>query len=38
VEAKGPSGFDWRDAAAYAPLLEADRSLFAWEWLRRDSD
>lgn len=27
---------DWRDAAAYAPLLEADRSLFAWEWLRRD--
>lgn len=38
MEAKGPSGFDWRDAAAYAPLLEADRSLFAWEWLRRDSD
>ena len=27
---------DWRDAAAYAPLLHADRSLFAWEWLRRD--
>lgn len=27
---------DWKDAAAYAPLLEADRSLFAWEWLRRD--
>lgn len=27
---------DWRDAAAYAPLLGADRSLFAWEWLRRD--
>lgn len=27
---------DWRDAAAYEPLLEADRSLFAWEWLRRD--
>lgn len=27
---------DWRDAAAYAPLLEADRSVFAWEWLRRD--
>lgn len=21
---------------AYAPLLEADRSVFAWEWLRRD--
>lgn len=28
---------DWRDAAAYSPLLEADRSLIAWEWLRRDS-
>ena len=27
---------DWRDAAAYAPLLHADRSLCAWEWLRRD--
>lgn len=27
---------DWRDAAAYAPLLDADRSLFAWEWLRRN--
>lgn len=29
-------GRDWRDAAAYAPLLDADRSVFAWEWLRRD--
>lgn len=27
---------DWRDAAAYTPLLAADRSVFAWEWLRRD--
>jgi hypothetical protein len=27
---------DWRDAGAYAPLLAADRSIFAWEWLRRD--
>lgn len=27
---------DWRDAAAYEPLLQADRSIFAWEWLRRD--
>lgn len=27
---------DWRDAAAYEPLLAADHSLFAWEWLRRD--
>lgn len=37
MEARSASGFDWRDAAAYAPLLAADRSLFAWEWLRRDS-
>lgn len=29
---------DWRDAAAYAPLLEADRAIHAWEWLRRDPD
>jgi len=29
---------DWRDAAAYAPLLAADRSIFAWEWLRRNPD
>jgi hypothetical protein len=27
---------DWRDSEAYAPLLEADRSVLAWEWLRRD--
>lgn len=27
---------DWSDAAAYAPLLAADRPLLAWEWLRRD--
>lgn len=32
---RGPTA-DWRDAAAYAPLLKADRSVFAWEWLRRD--
>ncbi|MES2326217.1 MAG: DUF2285 domain-containing protein [Pseudomonadota bacterium] len=29
---------NWRDPAAYAPLVEADRSLFAWEWLRRNVD
>lgn len=29
---------NWRDPAAYAPLLGADRSMIAWEWLRRDSD
>jgi hypothetical protein len=36
VQAESAYGPDWRDAAAYAPLLDADRSLFAWEWLRRD--
>jgi hypothetical protein len=36
VQAETQFGCDWTDAAAYAPLLEADRSLFAWEWLRRD--
>lgn len=37
MQAESISGLDWRDAAAYAPLLAADRSLFAWEWLRRDA-
>jgi hypothetical protein len=32
----GRQAADWRDAAAYAPLLGADRSIFAWEWLRRN--
>jgi hypothetical protein len=36
VQAENVNGPDWRDAAAYAPLIDADRSLFAWEWLRRD--
>lgn len=36
MRAKKASELDWRDGAAYAPLLAADRSLFAWEWLRRD--
>jgi hypothetical protein len=27
---------EWTEAAAYAPLLAADRSILAWEWLRRD--
>src|SRR5690348_6114502 len=31
-----PDRPDWRDSRAYAPLLEADRALVAWEWLRRD--
>lgn len=26
---------DWRDAAVYQWLTRADRSCFAWEWLRR---
>lgn len=32
----GESPMNWRDGSAYVPLLEADRSMFAWEWLRRD--
>lgn len=36
MRAETASAQDWRNAAAYAPLLDADRSLFAWEWLRRD--
>lgn len=35
MEPLGP-GADWREAGAYAPLLDADRPIFAWEWLRRD--
>jgi hypothetical protein len=27
---------DWRDPGDYSALLGADRSAFAWEWLRRD--
>lgn len=30
------SAGDWKDAQAYVPLLGADRSILAWEWLRRD--
>lgn len=29
---------DWRDGASYAQLLCAERSAFAWEWLRRQPD
>lgn len=36
MEERRSSCPDWRDAAAYLPLFEADRSLIAWEWLRRD--
>ena len=36
MQAKAAYSPDWRDPAAYSPLLDADRSLFAWEWLRRD--
>jgi hypothetical protein len=33
-----PAGLpEWRDAAAYAPLLKIERAGFAWEWLRRDA-
>lgn len=27
---------DWRDCLSYAPLLQVDRALLCWEWLRRD--
>lgn len=37
MEPVGP-GADWREAGFYAPLLDADRPVFAWEWLRRDRD
>ena len=36
-EAGGPAA-DWKEAANYAPLLQAERSVFAWEWLRRRPD
>lgn len=36
MQAKAAFGTDWTDAADYAALVDADRSLFAWEWLRRD--
>lgn len=36
MQSESGYGPDWREAAAYAPLLDADRCLFAWEWLRRD--
>lgn len=29
---------DWRDGFAYQVLLQAERSAFAWEWLRRQAD
>ena len=29
---------NWREAAVYGDLLEADRACFAWEWLRRDPE
>ncbi len=34
--APGRGAAEWRDAAAYAPLLHAERPVLAWEWLRRD--
>ncbi len=36
MRATTESAADWRDEAAYARLLEADRAFFAWEWLRRN--
>ena len=34
--ADGQLAPDWADGACYRSLLGADRSLIAWEWLRRD--
>ena len=32
-----PAGLpDWRDAGAYAPVLDGGRPALAWELLRRD--
>jgi hypothetical protein len=36
MPASPASAPDWRSKADYAALLDADRPLFAWEWLRRD--
>ena len=35
---RAPRVPDWRDDAAYAPLLQVERAGFAWEWLRREAD
>ena len=34
MDVVGP-GANWTEASVYAPLLLADRSILAWEWLRR---
>ena len=36
MEAEKRTWPDWRQAGDYAPLGGAERSLIAWEWLRRD--
>ena len=36
MRSAAPKATDWTDAAAYRPLLDAERAIFAWEWLRRD--
>jgi hypothetical protein len=35
ARARDPDLPDWRDEAAYLPLMKAERAGFAWEWLRR---
>lgn len=37
VERAVDIGLNWRDPDAYACLLDADPTFFAWEWLRRDT-
>jgi hypothetical protein len=29
---------NWQNAMSYSPLLQMDRSLLMWEWLRRKPD
>lgn len=29
---------NWHDASAYESIVQTDRSLLMWEWLRRDPD
>jgi hypothetical protein len=36
VKREGEPWPDWRDPAQYRGLADADPSLIAWEWLRRD--
>jgi Family of unknown function (DUF6499) len=32
------SDANWQNVVSYSPLLQMDRSLLMWEWLRRNPD